>query len=126
MKQITNRYKRYTTGEWAKHPRAYLKKLGNKKLRKLDIEADSLRYRKQSQYKKFKAEKFCPFCFANIFAQNLNKEIKQLGECQKCHALKWNNIKCPHCKSDNVWKRDEMYRCKQCGKFFTISEPLSK
>lgn len=124
MKQITNRYKRYTTGEWAKHPRAQLKKIGNKKLRKLDIENESVRFRKKSVYKKFKAEKFCPFCYANIFAQNLNREIKRLGECNKCHAKKWSGVKCPHCKSDNVWKKDELFRCKQCGKIFPDAEAL--
>jgi len=32
--RISNKQKRNATGEWAKHPRSFLKRIGNKKLRK--------------------------------------------------------------------------------------------
>jgi len=105
------------TGEWAKHPRPFLKKVGNKKLRRYEIEKDSVIFRKKSRYKRFKPQKFCPFCYSNLVAQNLNQKIRHLGECKTCLSIK-STEKCPYCRSDNVWKIDKTYRCKRCGKFF--------
>jgi hypothetical protein len=119
MALITNKYKRNATGEWGKHPRPSLKRYGNKKLRKDDtFDEIEPKYKKKPRDKKFKRPRLCPICLDDIYVQYLGKAIKMHGTCKKCGAQKVGNRKCPQCKSKNVWKRENIYKCKQCGKEF--------
>ena len=119
MNIISNKYKLNKTGEWAKHPRPFLKRLGNKRLR---LEAQELeespKYRKKAIYKKFRSDRFCPFCLANIFVQNLGLKTKRHGECKKCGAIKIGKRICPSCKGTNIWRSNKSFMCKRCGKVY--------
>jgi hypothetical protein len=119
MTLVSNKYKRSKTGEWAKHPRPFLKRIGNKKLRRDELlDNDKVRYHKKAKYKKFRSRRLCPFCLDNIFAQNIGNTFKFHGTCKKCGSQKIGNKNCPFCKSDNIWKRKNEYMCKRCGKSF--------
>lgn len=119
MTLITNKYKRNATAEWAKHPRAYLKRISNKKLRKDHAFEDAEPiYKKKPRDKKFKRPRLCPMCLDDIYVQNIGRVVKLYGTCKKCGAQKIGHKKCPQCKSHNIWERDEQYKCKRCGNLF--------
>jgi len=125
MKQITNRYKRYTSGEWSKHPRANLAKVRNKKIKKLDLDTVSVRYSKRLRREKSALQGFCPFCGDRVISLSLRNETGQSGACKKCHAVKCHDQHCPCCKSGDVWKKEKIYKCNQCGKVVFKREAIS-
>lgn len=123
MQQITNKHKLKATGEWSKHPRPYLKRLGNKKLRREHILIDDRAISSPGKKdKRFKKPRLCPFCLDDIFLQYKETEIKQYGSCKKCFAVKTSLIACPYCRSREVWRKKTIFRCKNCGKFFQRRE----
>lgn len=116
MNRITNKNKRNATGEWAQHPRPFMKRLGNAKLRKepIDREERNRRWSKR-KLKKFRQPRLCPFCLSNIFNQYIGATYKHHGSCKACGALKQGS-KCSHCKSQEVWRLGDKIKCKNCGK----------
>ena len=117
MNQITNKNKRNATGEWCQHPRSFLKRLGNKRLRKDSIEIEDIpKFFPGKKDTRFKQRKLCPFCLDDIHAQYLNSKLKRHGNCKKCGAKKNGSFSCSHCKSLNMWVREDLIMCKNCGK----------
>jgi hypothetical protein len=118
MNRITNKHKRNATGEWGKHPRPEMKRLGSARLRKQPVESDDIKQRhfKRKRSRKFRRANLCPFCLHNIPAQYLGAVYKHYGSCKKCGAVKQGCCSCTHCKSTNVWRSAEHLMCKNCGK----------
>ena len=116
MTRITNKHKRNATGEWAKHPRPAMKKLGNARLRASPLQENEISSPKTSKkVLKFKQAKLCPFCLSHIPSQYNGEQFKQYGTCKKCSAVKQGKCLCSKCKSPNIWKRLSEFICKRCG-----------
>ncbi|WP_141215627.1 hypothetical protein [Hahella sp. CCB-MM4] len=124
MNRITNKNKRNATGEWAQHPRPFIKKLGNAKLRKEPIETEEKSGRwGNKKVKKFRQPHLCPFCLANIHNQYIGAKFKLYGSCKACGAVK-QGTKCGHCKSRDIWLLGDNIMCKNCGKKPRSESPL--
>ncbi|OZG73335.1 hypothetical protein BTA51_09885 [Hahella sp. CCB-MM4] len=95
--------------------KAFYKKLGNAKLRKepVEIEEKSCRWSRKKN-KRFRQPRLCPFCLANIHSQYIGAKIKHYGSCKACGAVK-QGANCSHCKSKNIWRMDNKFKCKNCG-----------
>lgn len=117
MNRISNKHKKNVTGDWYKHPKPSMKKVGNGKLRQwpLEVEEDAPKQRGKKD-KRFRAERLCPFCLSNIFVQYIGATVRHYGSCKECGALKQGARRCPHCKSDNIWLLGDVLMCKNCGK----------
>jgi len=90
----------------------------NSRLRKepIIIEDESVVCKSKKKNLAIRKKRKCPFCLYDIYKQYKNEEKKLLGLCKNCGAIK-NVLKiCSHCKSDNVWQKDDIFICKNCGK----------
>jgi hypothetical protein len=117
MNRISNKHKRNATGEWCKHPRRFLKKLGNSRLRAAPLEELSLAGRKTNRpLKRYRSTNLCPFCLSHIPKQWERNTFKHYGSCKNCGAIKQGKIKCSKCHSIKVWLQCKSYMCKSCGK----------
>jgi len=117
MNQISNKHKKSATGEWCKHPRKYIKRMGNKSLRRTaDFEKESLPVERKRKAKKYKRPRLCPFCLSDIPSQYLEIKVKQHGYCKKCCAVKIGDHRCRHCRKKTMWKQGNKMICKTCGK----------
>lgn len=116
MNRITNKNKKKATGEWCKHPRPFLKRLGNARLRSEPIDDQPPKHIKKKGFRKFKVANRCPFCLAHIPKQWTNSTFRHLGSCKECGATKQGKISCLKCSSENIWLKESTYMCKNCGK----------
>ncbi len=117
MNRITNKHKLNSTGEWCKHPRPFLKRLGNSRLRKDVITPEESPAKwKSKKPRPFRSKSKCPFGLSNIYAQYKDQEIKQHGSCKNCGAIKQPARNCSHCKAKENWLCNGVIMCKNCGK----------
>jgi predicted amidophosphoribosyltransferase len=119
--QITGKQKKISTGEWGKHPRKFLKRVGNKRLRSsesprsLDALFKEVPQSKIRNTRKSKRKRsgICPVCM-NKLNKN-NKGTRYWKFCQNCGAAPVKDIKCPSCGTFRVWKGKMGAFCKGCG-----------
>ena len=121
MNRISNKHKRNATGEWCKHPRRLLKKLGNSRLRALPLEERYIVHKVKSVFKRYRLANLCPFCLSHIPKQWEQNTFKLHGSCKNCGAIKQGKVKCSKCHSTNVWLQHKNYMCKSCGKNWRYS-----
>jgi len=117
----TGKHKRNSTGEWGKHPRKYLKRVGNKRLRSSESprSIDSL-IKEVPQHKtrstknsKRKRSGICPVCLSKL--EKNSKGTRYWNFCITCGAAPDRDIKCPSCSTYRVWKGKQGAYCKGCG-----------
>jgi hypothetical protein len=118
MNRINRKTIIHATGEAGGHPRPYLKRVGNKKLRRQPI-CDSANplFRARAKNRAHKRDFTCPICLGNLKHQYEFSEFKHYGQCLACGALKSGRYRCPHCRSRNIWIAKRDTRCKRCGKY---------
>lgn len=120
-KQITGKHKQKSTGEWGKHPRRFLKRTGNKRLRSSESprSIESL-FTEKSQHKprssknsKRKRSGTCPVCLSRL--EKNSKGTRYWNFCKTCGATPDKKIKCPSCSTFRVWTGKQDAFCKGCG-----------
>lgn len=116
MNRISNKHKRHSIGEWCKHPRPFLKRLGNSRLRINPLDAESSKYQKKKIFKRFTIANRCLFCLDYIPSQWKDSTFKHHGTCKNCGAVKQGDVSCSKCRSNNIWLQNTTYMCKRCGK----------
>lgn len=115
MNRISNKHKKNATGEWCKHPRAFLKKLGNSRLRALPFEEPPSTHKSKRIFRRYRIANLCPFCLTHIPKQWASNTFKHLGSCKNCGSIKQGNMHCRKCNSANMWLQHTNYMCKSCG-----------
>ena len=124
MNRINRKIMLRATGEWVQHPRPYLKRLGNKRIRKEDLYEDSgPPHQSKKRDRTYRRPGLCPMCLDNIRHQYKHNRTKQHGSCKRCGAVKHGNLRCSHCRSKNMWVSQSTVRCKQCGMYHLHAPP---
>lgn len=123
MNRINRKTMIHVTGEGGGHPRPFLKRIGNKKLRRQPID-DSANppFRARAKNRSYNRDFTCPICLGNLKYQYKGAEFKHYGQCLVCGALKSGVYRCPYCRSRNIWIAKRDIRCKRCGKYEEQSE----
>ena len=83
MNRITNKQKRNSTGEWGKHPRPFLKRLGNSRLRLAPLDELLVKHIKKRVLRKSMIANRCLFCLDHIPKQWAGSAFKHHGSCKK-------------------------------------------